>query len=160
LSPQEHLTFLKLINEHRAVVHKVVNLYVDDFQQREDLVQEVVFQALKGFPGFRQESKFSTWLYRVSLNTVFSFVRKENKRKEAELGIESEQYVDLPDDAAAELYFHIRRLDEVNRMIITLHLEGFGNNEIAEITGATPNSIGVRLHRIRETLTKKMNHIR
>jgi RNA polymerase sigma-70 factor, ECF subfamily len=158
LSRQEHQEFLKLINDHRALVHKVVNLYVDDFQQREDLVQEVVYQALKGFPSFRRESKFSTWLYRVSLNTVFSFVRKESKRKEAELGVESEQYVDLPDDAAAELYFHIRRLDEINRMIISLHLEGFGNSEIAEITGITANTIGVRLHRIRETLTRKMNH--
>jgi len=160
LSQQEHREFLQLINQHRAIMHQVVNLYIDDYQEREDLVQEIVFQALKGFPNFRKESKFSTWLYRVGLNTVFSFSRKSKNRKTAEGSYEVDEFAEQPSDAAAELYFHIRRLDKVNRMIITLHLEGFGNNEIAEITGIKANAIGVRLHRIRETLTRKMNHIK
>jgi len=158
LSKQEHTEFLELINAHRGILYKVVNLYIDDLQEREDLRQEIVFQALKGFSGFRREAQFSTWLYRVSLNTVFSYRRKENNRKKAESDQEAEAIAPLPSDEAAELYYHIKRLDEVNKMVITLHLEGFGNREISEITGMTSNTIGVRLHRIKEHLTRLMNH--
>lgn len=160
MSQLEHHEFLQLINQHRAIMHQLVNLYIDDYQEREDLVQEIVFQALKSFPNFRKESKFSTWLYRVGLNTVFSFSRKSKNRRTAEGSYQVDEFAEQTNDAAAELYYHVRRLDEVNRMIITLHLEGFGNNEIAEITGIKANAIGVRLHRIRETLTRKMNHIK
>ncbi|MEZ5172192.1 MAG: RNA polymerase sigma factor [Bacteroidia bacterium] len=149
--------FLELINAHRAVIYKVVNLYVDGRDERNDMVQEVLLQAYKGFSRFRGDSKFSTWLYRVALNTIFSFSRKEQNRIIAEK--ESQTFDDITDfsDEAAELYFHIKNLDDINKMIITLHLEGFSNKEIADITGMTSNNIGVKLFRIRELLSEKMN---
>jgi RNA polymerase sigma-70 factor (ECF subfamily) len=157
LSQEQHADFLLLINQHRGILHKVVNLYVDEALEREDLIQEIQFQAYKSFERFRGESQFSTWLYRVSLNTVFSYRKKINRRKEAEQQSAAEPIQELPSDAAQELYFHIRQLEPIKRMIITLHLEGFGNQEIAAITGMNANVIGVRLHRIREVLTQKMN---
>jgi RNA polymerase sigma-70 factor (ECF subfamily) len=157
LSREEHQEFLKLINAHRAVIYKVVNLYIDERQEREDLVQEILLQALKGFPRFRRESKFSTWLYRVSLNTVFSYSRKNENRKKAEADLDVPAFENEKSDEAAELYYHIKQLDDVNKMVVSLYLEGFGNKEIADITGMSANTIGVRLHRIKETLTQKMN---
>ncbi|MFM2285457.1 MAG: hypothetical protein RLZZ543_954 [Bacteroidota bacterium] len=157
MSQEQHADFLLLINQHRGILHKVVNLYVDEALEREDLIQEIQFQAYKSFERFRGESQFSTWLYRVSLNTVFSYRKKINRRKEAEQQSAAEPIQELPSDAAQELYFHIRQLEPIKRMIITLHLEGFGNQEIAAITGMNANVIGVRLHRIREVLTQKMN---
>ncbi|MEX1188200.1 MAG: sigma-70 family RNA polymerase sigma factor [Bacteroidia bacterium] len=159
MSQEEHKEFLDLINSHRAVLYKVVNLYIDDREEREDLIQEILLQALKGFPRFRGESKFSTWLYRVSLNTVFSYSRKNENRKKAESEVEVIDLEMPKSDEAAELYFHIRQMDDVNKMVITLYLEGFGNKEIAEITGMAANTVGVRLHRIKESLTQKMNHL-
>lgn len=149
--------FLDLVNAHRAVIYKVVNLYIDDRDERNDLVQEVLLQAYKGFSRFRGDSKFSTWLYRVALNTVFAYGRKQLKRITAEKETQCQEEYTGASDEAAELYFHIRNLDDINKMIITLHLEGFSNIEIADITGMTSNNIGVRLHRIRELLTQKMN---
>ncbi len=149
--------FLNLINQHRGILHKVVNLYIDDSIEREDLIQEILFQAYRGFDRFRGESLFSTWLYRVSLNTVFSYRKKNQRRMEAESNAIPEVVVDLPSDASEELYYHIRQLDPIKRMIISLHLDGFGNNDIASITGMNANAIGVKLFRIREELTQKLN---
>lgn len=154
---EEGQEFLELLNNHRAIMHKVVNLYIDIAEEKEDLIQEIMLQAYKGFPKFRKESKFSTWLYRVCLNTVFSFNRKSENRKKAENEVEMVEVTHAYQDDLEELKFHIKQLDEVNRMIITLYLEGFANKEIAEITGMTANTIGVRLHRIKEDLIFKMN---
>lgn len=159
MSKEEHQEFLKMVNAHRAIIYKVVNLYIDDKEEREDLIQEILLQALKGFPRFRRESKFSTWLYRVSLNTVFSYSRKNENRKKAEADIDIPDFESQRSDEAAELYYHIKQLDDVNKMIVSLYLEGFGNKEIADITGMSANTIGVRLHRIKETLTQKMNQL-
>lgn len=130
---------------------------MDDALEREDLIQEIQYQAYRSFERFRGESQFSTWLYRVSLNTVFSYRKKITRRQEAEQQSAQVPVQELPSDAAEELYYHIRHLEPIKRMIITLHLEGFGNQEIAAITGMNANVIGVRLHRIREVLTQKMN---
>ena len=157
MSQEQHADFLQLINQHRGILYKVVNLYVDDALEREDLIQEIQYQAYRSFERFRGESQFSTWLYRVSLNTVFSYRKKITRRQEAEQQSAQVPVQELPSDAAEELYYHIRHLEPIKRMIITLHLEGFGNQEIAAITGMNANVIGVRLHRIREVLTQKMN---
>lgn len=138
-------------------MYKVVNLYIDKAEEKEDLIQEIMLQAYKGFPRFRQDSKFSTWLYRVCLNTVFSYNRKAENRKKAESEVEFYPENHVHSDDLEALKYHIKQFDEVNRMIITLYLEGFANKEVAEITGMSANSIGVRLHRIKEVLTYKMN---
>lgn len=157
MDTRQQKEFLDLVNAHRAMIYKLVNLYIDDREERNDMVQEILLQALKGFPRFKGDSKFSTWLYRVGLNTIFSYSRKEKNRRLAEQAQGDEQLVLPPSDEAAELYYHIKRLDDVSKMVITLHLEGFSNIEIGDITGMTANNIGVRLHRIREHLSSKMN---
>jgi RNA polymerase sigma-70 factor (ECF subfamily) len=159
MAVEEHFT--KLIQGNAGIIHKVLLLYVDDVSERGDLYQEIVLQAWKSYDKFRQDSKFSTWLYRVALNTVFTFNRKESKRpemsdfSEVEHHLESDQSEDKR-DKKDQLLWLIKRLDEIDRAIISLHLDGYNNKEIAEITGLKSNHIGVKLHRIKEKLITKM----
>ena len=69
--------FISLLNEHQRIIHKVCNLYMDAHADREDLFQEITLQAWKAYGNFRGDAKFSTWLYRVALNTAITFFRKE-----------------------------------------------------------------------------------
>jgi RNA polymerase sigma-70 factor (ECF subfamily) len=143
--------FLKLINENRAIIHKVVNLYVDDDEDRKDIVQEIIAQAFAGFHNFRGDSKFSTWLYKVSLNTALTTIKKHKRRDEAEKHL---VWPEVPEqnDKAELLYRAIKMLDPVNKMIISLHLEGYENPEIAEIAGISINHVAVKLHRSKERI--------
>lgn len=72
--------FITLLNQHQKIIYKVCNLYMDLSVDREDLFQEITLQAWKAYPNFRGDAKFSTWLYRVALNTAITFFRKEKKQ--------------------------------------------------------------------------------
>lgn len=129
--------FTALIHEHRGIIYKVIRIYVRHEEDEQDLFQEIILQAWRSLPNFKGNSKFSTWLYRVALNTVLSFKRRP------QLVVPHENLADLKtstdgskiSDDAESLYIAIRELNEVERMIITLHLEGYENEEIADMTG-------------------------
>ena len=74
--------FITLLNQHQKIVYKVCNLYMDGHADREDLFQEITLQAWKAYENFRGDAKFSTWLYRVALNTAITFFRKEKRKQE------------------------------------------------------------------------------
>lgn len=153
--------FTRLIQDNSGIIHKVILLYVDDEQERADLYQEVLLQAWRSFGSFRGESKFSTWLYRVSLNTVFTYNRKASRKPETSSFNEVEfksthKESEEISDQRNQLLFLIKKMDEIDRMIISLHLDGYSNKEIAEITGLTANNAGVKLHRIKEKLIAQM----
>ncbi len=153
--------FTALMDQNRGIIYKVIRLYVNHPEDEQDLFQEIHLQAWRSFPRFNGLSKFSTWLYRVSLNTVLSFKRravlvKPDENLEQIAGTH-EPYAGQ--DESEALYTAIRALSEIDRMIITLHLDGYDNEEIADISGLTKNNIAVKLHRIREGLTKKLKPI-
>lgn len=153
MNQQAQKTFLKQINESRKIIYKIVNLYVDDPEERKDLIQEIILQAYSSYSRFNANSLFSTWLYRVSLNTVLSYSKKEKRRKQAEVNFEP----DVPNeinDSTEKLYKAVKRLDSIGRITISLHLDGYSNPDIAEITGLTENHIAVKLHRCKQQLTK------
>lgn len=159
MASEEHFT--RLIQDNSGIIHKVILLYIDDEQERSDLYQEVLLQAWKSFGKFRGDSKFSTWLYRVSLNTVFTFNRKASRKPETSPFDEVEYKIEHKEsegklDQKNHLLFLIKKLDEIDRMIISLHLDGHSNKEIAEISGLTANNAGVKLHRIKEKLIAQM----
>ncbi len=150
--------FLELIRQNRGILFKVIRLYVNHPDDEADLLQEIQLQAWKSFPRFKGDSKFSTWLYRLSLNTVLTFKRRPALVKPEE-NLERIGGIDEPhhrNDESEALYQAIRELSEVDRMIITLHLDGYDNPEIADISGMTKNHVGVKLHRIKEALTKRL----
>lgn len=147
--------FLDQINESRKVIYKVVNLYVDDPVAREDLVQEIILQAYGSYGRFNGESRFSTWLYRVSLNTVLSYNKKETRRKTAESEFEPPE-TEQSGERKDNLYRAIKQLEPINRIVISLHLDGYDYAEIADVTGLSKNHVGVKLHRCRQQLTQML----
>jgi len=125
---------------------------VDDFEERKDLVQEIILQSFSSYGRFNGDSAFSTWLYRVSLNTVFSYIKKEKRRKQAEIEYEPE-IPEQPGENKEKFYSAVKRLDSIGRIAVSLHLDGYSNPEIAEITGLTDNHVAVKLHRCKQQLT-------
>jgi len=150
--------FSDQLNQCRGIIFKVIRLYVHDPEDEKDLFQEIVYQAWKSYPRFDGRSKFSTWLYRVSLNTVLTFKRRpapiDRVANLERVGGTSDPYEQR--EATEALYQAIRALGEIDRMIVTLHLDGYTNEEIAEISGLSKNHVAVRLHRTKEILTKRL----
>jgi RNA polymerase sigma-70 factor (ECF subfamily) len=147
--------FMEQVQANQGIIRKLVGLYANSEDERKDLYQEILFQAWKGFASFRGDAKFSTWLYRISLNTILTSQRKVSRVEYRE----SVEDAPLSDGADAEkqenariLRQAIRRLPETERAIITLHFDGYTNPEIAEIMGISPNNATVKLHRIKSQL--------
>lgn len=154
-----HNTFTQLMNTHKGIVNKIVYLYADSAEDREDLRQEMMFQAFRSFEKFEERSKFSTWLYRVCLNTALVFRRKSGRIETAPLDLAVREINDTDKHPGAELlYMAIKQLPEAEKSLIILHLDGYNNDEIAQITGITKNNAAVRLHRVKLQLTEKLKN--
>lgn len=150
--------FTDLIDQHRGIIFKVVRLYVNHAEDEQDLFQEILYQAWKSFPRFDGRSKFSTWLYRVSLNTVLTFKRRpavfDRVTDLERVGGTADPHE--RNETAQALYQAIRALNEVDRMLITLHLDGYDHDEIAAVAGITKNHVAVKLHLIKNSLIKTL----
>ena len=151
--------FMEQIQANRGIIKKLVGLYACNEEERKDLYQEILYQAWKGFSSFRGDSKFSTWFYRISLNTILTSQRKINRVEYRET-VEDSSLTENPEAEKKEnahlLNRAIRALGETERAIITLHLEGYSNPEIADIMGISANNATVKLHRIKNQLINQL----
>lgn len=151
--------FLEQIKANQGIIFKVVSSYAADPEEKKDLYQEILLQCWKGWPSFRNESKFSTWLYRISLNTVFTSLRKKTKLDYTDEIPDNQEAapaaIDQEDSQA--LHQAIRQLTDVDRALVLLHLDGYNNGEIAQVMGISANSLAVKLHRIRQRLANLLN---
>ncbi len=147
--------FLKIIDEHQNIIHKISRLYRNSKEDREDLFQEIVLQLWKAFPNFRQESKVTTWMYRIALNTAIAVFRKKNVEVELKVDIPEKFH---PSDAneisenEEKMYSALRKLNDAEKAIISLYLEDYSYREIAELTGISENNTGVKINRIKNKL--------
>ena len=157
-------TFEQLVFDHQHMIHKVCNIYGKKFADREDLFQEITIQLWRSFDSFKHQAKFSTWLYRVALNTAITQKRKEKRRpmqnslSESEMRIPDDHSASHNEDELAMLHAAIRQLKSIDRALIFLYLEEKSYQEIADIIGITAKNVGVRLVRIKArlfTLLKK-----
>ncbi len=149
--------FIQQIKEHEGIIHKVIGLYVDHQEDRRDLNQEILLQAWKSYKNFKGNSKFSTWLYKVALNTTLSFKRREKPIEElTQQTIEQKAGVEPKKERYEILYLLVKQLDEIDRMLMTLHLDGYNNPEISEITGMTTNNVGVKIHRLKSKIVEQL----
>lgn len=154
--------FLELINLNSGIVHKVSRAYCKDPINRQDLFQEIIFQLWKSYPTFSGQSKFSTWMYQVSLNTAMTYFRKGKKNLEKDsledyhFNVGASQDQTAAGDRIGVLYSVIDTLSAVDKMIILLHLDDKNYEEIALITGLTKSNISVRLVRIKKSLKTKL----
>lgn len=152
--------FISEINKNLGIAHKVVRLYFADPDEREDVLQEMMYQLWRSYPGFNRRSKFSTWMYSVCLNTALTYVRRNRKHRHETVSLTHDQIADQPaestDEAIALLYEAIAALSPLNKAIILLYLEDISYDEIAEITGLTKTNVSVRLVRIKRELETEL----
>jgi RNA polymerase sigma-70 factor (ECF subfamily) len=152
--------FLLQLREHQNIIYKLVHLYAASEEDKKDLYQEILYQSWKAYPSFRGDAKFSTWLYRVCINTIFTIQRKANRIEYTDTTKYEAQLIAVPDsDEKERLYKAIRTLPETERAIVSLHLDGYGNKEVSELLGITTNSVAVKLHRAKQQLTTLLKNI-
>ena len=152
--------FSELIQKNQAIIHKITMVYVNGRANREDLFQEICLQLWKSYPNFRKESQFSTWLYRVALNTAISNVRKERKSFSFEPLRETDKIVEVGDGEKEKvklLYQAISKLNRIDKAIILLWLEEKNYEEIASIMGTSKKNVSVKLVRIKRKLEELVN---
>ena len=152
--------FLKDIQQHQNIIYKVCNLYRDRREDQEDLFQEIVYQLWKAYPGFKGESKLSTWMYRIALNTAIAAYRKP--KIDITYPEELPDHVPYASDTNSSeneqlLFRALRSLTDAEKAVISLYLEDYSYQEIAAITGLTESNVGVRLNRIKTKLKERLN---
>ena len=149
--------FIQDIKENEGIIYKVTRIYSNNTEDQNDLYQEIVYQLWKSYNSFKGNSKISTWMYRIALNTAISNLKKE-KRRGSQVSIDNlllnqmNEVDTVMEERITRLYAHIKELNIVERGIILLHLEGKSYDEIATITGFTNTNIGTRLSRIKQKL--------
>ncbi len=154
--------FLSHINENTGLIWKLLHLYFQEEDAKRDMFQEVVLQCWAGRNNFRGDAKVSTWIYKVALFTILASQRKNAKHQHAPLAEADEKHLVTEGEARADqseaLYRCIQRLKDVDKTIITMHLDGFSNPEIAEFLGVSINNLNVKLHRVKESLKKQLTN--
>ena len=154
--------FLQIIQKNQGIIHKVCNMYCDLEEDRNDLFQEIVAQLWKSFPSFRNESKFSTWMYRVALNTAITSFKKNKRRPDQNrltydnFQIAEDKYDAETEDSIKQMHRAVAQLTGIEKSIVLLYLENKKYEEIAEITGITQNYVRVKMNRIKKKLKKLM----
>jgi RNA polymerase sigma-70 factor (ECF subfamily) len=152
--------FLSNLKGYQKIIYKLVHLYATSEEDKKDLYQEILFQAWKTYPSYRREAKFSTWLYRLSLNTIFTIQRKTNKIVYTDTAKYEEQFITAAaSDEKDRLYKALRTLPETERAMISFHLDGYDNKEVSELMGITANLVAVKLHRAKQQLTTLLKNI-
>jgi len=140
-----------------GIIIKLCRAYTNSQEDFEDYYQEVCLQIWRSKPNFREESEWSTWVYRISLNVCLTLLkkRKNNKQHFVSDSIASEETEDsyaFSDESLNLLYIAIRQLPEIDRAVIMLYLEEKSYQDIANVIGTNPNNIGVRVSRIKNKL--------
>jgi len=152
------------IREHTPLLQKVSRIYTDTHADRQDLFQEIVIQLWKSYPRYRGESKFSTWLYRVAINTAITGLRKKKdfitSYEPASLPtvISDESTSHEVEEQVNQLYAAISQLNAVEKAIVMLYLEDRSYVEMEDILGISQGNLRVKMSRIKEKLrqlTKK-----
>jgi RNA polymerase sigma factor (sigma-70 family) len=156
--------FVSLLEENRKIVYKVAATYTRNPAEREDLAQEIAVQLWRSFPRYDERYRFSTWVYRVALNVAISFYRKESRRSRAEVSTEdavmevaslASEPAEMDDDIRL-LRQLIDQLDELNRAVIVLYLDGNRHSMIAEILGISETNVGTKINRIKQRLRRDL----
>ncbi len=151
--------FEEHIREHEGLLHKVCRMYAYTDADHEDLFQDIVIQLWRSYPKFRGESKMSTWLYRVAINTAISGRRKkkdfvtsyEPANLPADIGDDNDRVAD-EEMRLQQLYKGIEQLNEVEKAIVMLYMEERSYVEMEEILGINGGTLRVKMSRIKEKL--------
>jgi RNA polymerase sigma-70 factor, ECF subfamily len=155
---KQKAVFDSWVATYKGVLFKVVRAYASRREDQEDLFQEIATQVWVSIPGFEGNAAPSTWIYRVALNTAISWSRKELRRRDGNNVLAAAapalEPTSAPIDPRLEwVYEQIAQLNEVDRSLTLLLLEGFSYKEMADALGMSETNVGVRIHRIKAHLT-------
>lgn len=156
--------FATLVRQHRGIIGKICFAYSARREDHDDLFQEIVARLWRAFPKFSPDRKFSTWMYRISLNVAIDYRRREAARKRylpaSDRHVEtvsSQRDGQVREDAISDLQKAIQRLDELDRALVLMVLEGCSHGEIAEVLGVSESNVGTRFHRLKQRLRRDLN---
>jgi len=159
--------FISVIDSHKGILYKVANSYCKDNEDRKDLIQEIFVQLLKSFDNYNDEYKYSTWIYRISLNVAISFYRKENTRTKISSPFTDGifNFDDTNDTEEKEINLSILQqfiseLKELDKALMLLYLEEKSYKEIAEIIGYSETNVATKIGRIKQKLKEKFSQIK
>ena len=156
-------SFVTQLKENQNIIHKICRLYTQGEDEHNDLFQEITIQLWKAFPKFRGESKFSTWAYRVALNTAITLYRKSTKKVstiEFETGkhfVSQEEYNYEEEEHIKLLYQAVKQLNDIEKALVFMYLEDKDYVEISETLGISEVNARVKMNRIKTKLKKIIN---
>ena len=150
--------FLDILEKNIGIIIKIARAYSRTLHDKEDLINDITLELWKSFARFKGGSKISTWIYRVALNTSMNYKRKKEKDKLFFLDdlkeFESLNWLNEQQDSSHSdiLYLCIDELNDLNKAIILLYLDGNSHEEISDITGISKTNVGTRIGRIKEQI--------
>lgn len=156
-------TFVELLEKNQNIVHKVCRIYTNDKDAHNDLFQEITIQLWKAYPKFRGDSKFSTWMYRVALNTAITMYRKSKRTpktqdfEEVHFKISSSGYDDTEEQQLKLMYAAVKELNDIDKALVFLYLEEKDYREISETLGISEVNARVKMNRIKKKLRTILN---
>lgn len=154
---EQRKIFQKWLGEYRTLLFKVIKAYAFNSEDQNDLFQEICFQMYRSIPNFKSECAISTWLYRIALNTAIKWSASEKKHTDGHQKLETWSNVlktseESKDERVAWLYDEIKKLNEIDRSLTLLLLDGYSYKQMSEMMGISESNIGVKIHRIKKQL--------
>ena len=154
------MEFEEVYSKYSPQIFRVCMGYINDYEQARDLTQETFISVWRNLASFRNQSKISTWIFRIATNNCLRAIEKSKRVTKSEMPVNlPEIHEESQEEKLKYLYTCISELEETDRIIISLVLEDLPYAEIAEIVGLSNVNIRVKVHRIKEKLaTKFKNH--
>ncbi|MCF8715032.1 RNA polymerase sigma factor [Joostella atrarenae] len=158
----EHKFVLEL-QDNQNIVHKICKIYTDDTDAHNDLFQEITIQLWKAYPKFRGDAKFSTWMYRIALNTAITLYRKSKRQihtQDFDSVIHKVKAIDYDDTEEQQLklmYDAIKQLNDIEKALVFLYLEDKNYKEISETMGISEVNARVKMNRVKTKLKNTLN---
>ena len=148
--------FIQTIDKNRGIIRSLCKVYFSSNEDQRDAFQDVILQLWRSFDSFRGEAEISTWIYRVSLNTLLTKVKREKSVKtESMETLDTNIATAKADDDLELLSIIIQSLKDIDKAIVVLHLEGYRNKEIAKILNISSTNVATRFNRVKSQVKRK-----
>lgn len=151
--------FAARLAEHRGILVKIAHTYAFDRSEREDLIQEICLQLWRSYPSYDHGRRFSTWMYRVALNTAISWLRQTQLRTRHDAPLDAAAEVQAEtapeiDERIEWVYRFLRTLPSLDRALLLLYLDDRSYREIAEVLGISETNVGTKINRLKQLMRR------
>lgn len=154
--------FIQMVDERKGIIYKIANAYSRSSEDQKDLVQEIILQLWSSYENYDPKYKITTWIYRIALNVSITHYRKDSVRKKYTIPMTEhliESFVTEEDEQSEDirkLRRFIQELDEMNRALMILYLDGNSHQEISRVLNISVSNVGTKISRIKEKLREKL----